>query len=301
VKPNRVVAVDWSGARTGEHRKIWLAEIGHGRVQRLENGRSREAVTHELVRIARAAVDAGERVVIGLDFSFGFPAWYAGRHGWQSGPDVWRAWTADRAERTLVAPEFPFWGRGAHPQKPAALHDDSETPPLRRTELAQARRPFSVFQLVGAGAVGPGSLRGMATLRALAEAGARVWPFDDIDDGAGALVLEIWPRLYAPNVNKSNAEERVAFVRGLSSWRSLHACDASCHVRAADVNADAASVHALDQTRCPLEQSVRKSDDAFDALVSAIALWDARSQLGVLRTAQNPTLRIEGCVWNAGI
>jgi len=265
-----VVAVDWSGARSGERRKIWLAEVCDGRVERLSDGWSREAVTEELVRVTQRAAAQRERVILGLDFSFGFPAWYARLKGWQHGHDVWRAWTPARVERTLAEPEFPFWGRGTNRQKPEALSDEGETPPLRNTELAVRPRPFSVFQLVGAGAVGPGSLRGMATLRALAEAGARVWPFDHDDGGAGAVVLEIWPRLFAPMVNKSNADARVAHMRGLASWSEV--------------------THAF-------EAAVRSSDDAFDALVGALALWDARSQLEVLGAAVNDDIRVEGCIW----
>ncbi len=34
------IAVDWSGARTGSERRIWLAEVRAGDLVRLENGRS---------------------------------------------------------------------------------------------------------------------------------------------------------------------------------------------------------------------------------------------------------------------
>jgi hypothetical protein len=185
---------------------------------------------------------------------------------------MWRAWTAECVERTLRTPEFPFWGRGAHRKRHAALNDSSDTPPLRDTELLVRPRPFSVFQLVGAGAVGPASLRGMETLCALSEAGACVWPFDDDDGGAGAVVVEIWPRLFAPSVRKSEAEARVAHVRAIS------ACDAP--------------VPTEDMLAC-----VRQSDDAFDALVSALAMWRARSQLASLGTAVNDAARLEGRIW----
>ena len=270
VKPTRVVAVDWSGARSGERRKIWLAEVCAGRVERLVDGWSREQVTEELVRIVQRAAAQGERVIVGLDFSFGFPVWYARMHGWSSGREVWRAWTAERVEHTLTEPEFPFWGRGQNRRKPAVLHEAGDTPPLRVTELSVGPRPFSVFQLVGAGAVGPGSLRGMATLRALSDAGACVWPFDHDDGGAGAVVLEIWPRLYAPKVVKSNPDARVVHVRGLLA-RS-------------------------DSPRA-FVKAVRSSDDAFDALVGALALWEAGSQLEALGAAANDDIRLEGCIW----
>lgn len=266
--------MDWSGARLGAHRKIWLAEVCAGRVQRLQGGWSREAVTGELVRLARRAVASRERVVIGLDFSFGFPAWYAASNGWHRARDAWQGWTPERIERTLSRPEFPFWGRGEIRTRPAALVDASDTPPLRRTELRLTPRPFSVFQLVGAGAVGPASLRGMATLCALSDAGACVWPFDEDIGAPGALVLEIWPRLYAPSVNKSSSAARVAHVAGLA--------------------ASAPSLRAL-------ERVVGESDDAFDALVGALTLWDARLQLSEMAGAADELERVEGRIWMPGV
>lgn len=314
MQPTRVIAVDWSGARSGEQKKIWLAEIGvrhthaaRAHLVRLCDGWTREAMTDELVRVVHESRARGERTVIGLDFSFGFPAWYARQSGWRCGRDIWDAWTAERVEQTLVAPGFPFWGRGSHRAKPAALHDASDTPPLRATERDSARvgpRPFSVFQLVGAGAVGVGSLRGMATLRALSGAGAAIWPFDELQTAEGAegaearrgggrgraipesgfeetlskaVVLEIWPRLYAPAVNKSSADERLRFLRGLGGWEMLTAS-------AAQVEAD-----------------VRRSDDAFDALMGVMALWSAREELARLPVVLDADERLEGRIWRPGL
>jgi hypothetical protein len=274
VKPTRVIAVDWSGARTGAERKLWLAELSDGCVQRLEDGRSRAAMTEELVRVATHAARAGERVVIGLDFSFGFPAWYLQARGWTRGHEAWGAFTEPVVDALLVEPAFPFWGRGALRTRPAALREGSDTPPLRETErrLAGRARPFSVFQLVGAGAVGTASLRGMATLHALSLAGARVWPFDEDGGGAGAVVAEVWPRLAAPTVNKSSVDERVAHVQALTGV-----------------------VHGVDACIPP----VRASDDAFDALVAAVALWQARDALARMPSDSGARERLEGRIWQA--
>lgn len=273
MKPIRAIAVDWSGARTGETRKIWLAEVLGGQVRRLESGRTRESVTQELVRAVHES--ANVPTVIGLDFSFGFPAWYARTQGWNHAPDMWRAWTTERVEHTLRVPEFPFWGRGTQRTRPSALYDQSETPPLRTTELEQAARtsrPFSVFQLVGAGAVGPGTLRGMATLHALHVAGATIWPFSDIRADTTAAVVEIWPRLYAPHVNKSNAQARVAHLHAISNATR-------------------------DLTR--YEPDVSKSDDAFDALVGALALADGFNPNTLKQFPSNSAIsRLEGTIWH---
>lgn len=270
-----MIAVDWSGARVGASQKIWLAEIRAGRVERLESGRDRAAVTQALLAIVQQARVDGERVVIGLDFSFGVPCWYADQQGWRTGRDMWRAFTADRADAMLASPTFPFWGRGAQRTRPAALRDDGPTPPLRETEwgLRGRSRPFSVFQLVGAGSVGAASLRGMATLHALAEAGACVWPFEDDPGGPVSVVAEVWPRLAAPAVNKSNADARLAHVRTLAS-----------------------SVQGVRDH----EEAVHRSDDAFDALVAAIGLWTARDALVRLPVERSAQRRREGRILQVG-
>jgi len=269
VQPSRVLAIDWSGAQTGASKKIWLAEIEAGRVRRLECGRGRVEVTQHLLEIVASARAQRERVVIGLDFGFGVPAWYADREGWSTGPEVWHAFTEAQADTMLTVPTFPFWGRGAQRTRPDALREGGESPPLRETEraLRGRARPFSVFQLVGAGSVGAASLRGMPTLRALAEAGACVWPFAEDPGGAATVVAEVWPRLAAPNVNKSDAAARVAHVRTL----------------AASVDGVAA-----------YEAAARASDDAFDALVAATALWSARALLERLPDDSSVLERREG-------
>ena len=269
--PERVIAVDWSGARTGERRKIWLAEGADGRCVRLVDGWTREAVTEELVRAHTAAVSRGARVVIGLDFSFAFPAWYARANGWRTGREIWQAFPPARVERVLAGEEPPFWGRGAQRTKPAMLHDGSDTPPLRATEHArEGARPFSVFQLVGAGSVGTASLRGLATLHALAEAGACIWPFDDDLGAAGAVVVELWPRLCAPQVVKSQAAARTAHLASLATTMP-------------SVREHAAAV--------------RDSDDAFDALVAMVALWRSRASLARLPATTDMAMRLEGRLW----
>ncbi len=68
----RVIAIDWSGARTGAAGKIWLAEVQDGRLLRLESGRGRDQVAEHLI----AEADRDPELVVGLDFAFAFPAWF---------------------------------------------------------------------------------------------------------------------------------------------------------------------------------------------------------------------------------
>ena len=73
----QVVAIDWSGRNEGASEAIWLALVIDGQLTDLENGRGREGVIADTITLARR----DRRTVVGLDFAFGFPAWYAEREG----------------------------------------------------------------------------------------------------------------------------------------------------------------------------------------------------------------------------
>lgn len=136
----------------------------------LENGRSRPELRDELIRLRGRS----GRLVVGIDFAFGFPQWYAKANGWTCGRDIWRAAYRD-GESWLTSEAGPFWGRTT--KRPQYAGD-----PLRRTERAIGGSPRSIFQIGGAGAVGTGSIRGMRVLHELAEAGFTIWPFQSAGD-----------------------------------------------------------------------------------------------------------------------
>src|ERR1700733_2097837 len=89
----RVVAVDWSGDQgSGQRKKIWAGVwtaadsfAGDGKVT-LESGRTRVELMEWLVELARET----PRMVVGFDFSFGFPAWFMRELGIRSAPEFWR-------------------------------------------------------------------------------------------------------------------------------------------------------------------------------------------------------------------
>src|SRR5579884_1837 len=254
----RVLAVDWSGARVGAERHIWLAEAGEpGRLRRLEAGRSRPALLAELLAV-------GPDAIIGLDFAFSFPAWFIQHLGLGSAPELWRC--VERAgEAWLQACSPPFWGRPGCP-RPAAAGT-----PYRRAEQALRARssigPKSIFQVGGAGAVGTGSIRGIPLLRALHARGARVWPFDP--PGGRPLVLEIYPRLLTGPVNKSSSAARAALLEQ--------------------------RYPRLDPQH---RQAASASDDAFDAAISALVLVEHADALVSLPAESDPELRLEGRIWH---
>lgn len=256
----RVVAVDWSGARAGAERRIWFAEVIDGALVRLECGRGREAMAAHLIELAREA----RPMVVGLDFAFSMPAWYLRTLGVRDAQDLWARAAAD-GERWLADCEPPFWGRPGRP-RPALAGA------FRATESAcpavAGIRPKSVFQVGGAGAVGTGSLRGMPLLLALHRAGLSIWPFDA---PGRHTVVEIYPRAFTGPVAKRRHDARVAHLR--AHFGSILP---------------------------PMLDRAASSEDAFDAAISALRMWEHRASLARLRRARDLLTLREGAIWLPG-
>ena len=259
----RCIAVDWSGAKTGARNRIWLAEVQNGTVVRLESGRDRREVIDELIAEARR----NPSLIVGFDFAFSFPMWFFRKHLVESARGMW-ALVEREGEGWLSECPEPFWGRPGHRHPDA----DALPEPYRATETALPAiggvRPKSVFQIGGAGAVGTGSIRGMPFLKELVEVGFSAWPFDDLRPPA---VVEIYPRALTGEVVKSSSDARAAYLDRL--YPDL----------AADVRGAAAD-----------------SEDAFDALVSALVMWDQADELRRLRRAADWETRWEGAIWVPG-
>ena len=194
----RVIAIDWSGARTRAERRIWLAEAASSGLTRLECGRTRSDVLVHLLKLPA-------HTVIGLDFGFSFPAWFLDELRVNTGPELW-AYAAEHGERWLAECAPPFWGRPGKRRPSSVEHFRCAEHDLH----ARGWYPKSVFQIGGAGAVGTGSIRGMPLLRALHERGFSIWPFDP---PGWPLVLEIYPRMLTGPVAKSNAAARAAYLQ----------------------------------------------------------------------------------------
>ena len=257
MRPMEVVAVDWSGAATGASTHIWLAHVIDGELAALRNGRSRQEVVDDLVAL-RTRSPGG--LVVGLDFSFSFPAWFLRAQRCATVGELWEA--AEReGERWLSECVSPFWGRPGRRRPELDAH-------LRRAEQSISVggiSPKSVFQIGGAGAVGTGSVRGMPHLRQLRAAGFCIWPFDP---PSRWTVLEMYPRLLTGPVNKSSREQRTRYL------------------------ADAAWSVAP-----PFAASIIESEDAFDAAISALVMDDRLADLAALRQSADPVTLLEGDVW----
>jgi hypothetical protein len=198
-------------------------------------------------------------MVVGFDFAFSFPKWWCDQQGWSDVRKVWAAIAAG-GERLLDACEAPLWGR---PGKPNPHPLDRR---YRRTDRdASERTAKSVFQIGGAGAVGTGSVRGMAHLGTLAERGFSVWPFDPI---GWPRVIEIYPRALTGQVNKSR-------------WNTRHAY---LHER-------------FPSQPATLLERAAGSEDAFDAAVSALVMAEHQDELAALAPTTDPHYMIEGKIW----
>lgn len=257
----RVIAVDWSGAKIGAQRKIWLAEVCGGRLTRLESGRNRRELVEDL--IAEAASDPD--MVVGLDFAFSFPRWFAEGLGATSVEEVWHV-VARQGEEWLRDCPHPFWGKSGS-RRPE--HREL----FRRTErrTPEGVNPKSVFQIAGPGAVGTGSIRGMPHLAELRRGGdpgkARfsIWPFHE---SRAPLLIEIYPRLLTCDVTKSDFDKRVEYLT-----ERVPEIDGALACRAAS------------------------TEDAFDAAVSAVVMSRHVDTLAALTQSQDPTELIEGAIW----
>ncbi len=289
----RVVAVDWSGRvdAAGQRRHIWAGvwTASSGRVT-LENGRTRNELVEWLIELGRET----PRMVVGFDFSFSYPAWFLEELGIRSAPEFWRSVADGQGERWLhrECVDGRFWGKPK--KKPEEFCGEYAHRMLRRAETAlkvramiadpvQAAKvagiaPKSVFQIGGAGAVGTASLRGMPFLLRLREAGFAVWPFDAPALERSPMVVEIYTRLMTGAVNKSSEAARTAYL--LKRRRE--------------------SVVYAGLSRRVLAKA-KASEDAFDALVSAMVMVEHRGEFAGLKRTEDEVFRMEGQTWVPGV
>jgi hypothetical protein len=256
----RVVAVDWSGSVSARGRTTWAAEVAHGELVFLESGRTVTALAELLIAWAR---DDPE-LVVGLDFAFSTPLWFLRDRGYATAHDLWRD-AATNADTWLRQCAPPFWGRPQR-KRPVLAEDASWfrvtedlMPPVAGT------RPKSIFQVGGAGAVGTGSLRGMALLALLHDAGFSIWPFDP---PGLPRVVEIYPRALTGAVRKSSGDARRAYLDGLDWPRNL-----------------------------TLRELAASTEDAFDAAVSARVMFEHGDDLAALAEPFDPVAELEGQIW----
>jgi hypothetical protein len=273
---SQFVGVDWSGADgdPAQRAAIWLAVVRDGVLCELTPRLTRAEAVERVIALA----GLHPRTVVGLDFAFSLPRWWLAERGFTSAEEVWR-WAAGRAEADRHGwlrelPE-PFWGTRFR-LRPADAFGPGR-PELRATER-EARdagaAPMSAFRLFGPGTVGAQGLRGHPCLLRLQEAGFSIWPFEP---PAWPLCVEVYPRLLVRQLAPALARLRAAELRAAF----LEAAPAGLTGPGAE--------HA---------ETLRANGDAFDAAVSAWALWHGRAALAFL-PAEEPVddYRLEGRIW----
>ncbi len=233
-----IMIVDWSASSapaTGAD-SIWSYELDTASAvpEPLHNHRTRARAIDHLA--ARLAHHHGRRVLVGFDFAFGYPAGFARAAGLAGSASTVPAWQAtwehltaaltdddrNRNNRWDVAAELnerlgchQFWGvpaarasRSLAATKPPAALLPATRTTERHIATQSGRRPFSVWQLLGAGAVGSQTLTGIPALQRLRTAPSlarrvRVWPFETgfTNDPCGAgdaiVLAEVWPSAIA--------------------------------------------------------------------------------------------------------
>lgn len=232
---DRVVMVDWSANSTPKRGRdsIW---IGDSWSQEAVNPPTRAAAMALIRSICAESVD--ERVLIGFDFSFGYPAGFAqaltGASAWSA---LW-SWMGEhitdddrnRNNRLEVAATLndhlqsaglgsPFWGYpGATRSDGLGRSRPSTYAPFDAFRIAEHRvraaghRPFSAWQLAYPGSVGSQMMLGIRSLEwmrrdPLMSSRLRLWPYetglgpDSGVIGRGEVMLaEIWPSMFPLDV-----------------------------------------------------------------------------------------------------
>jgi hypothetical protein len=223
------VMVDWSAAnvpRTGRD-SIWIC--WHDPTgERLVNPATRHEARALLADWLAEPLARGERVLIGFDFPFGYPAGFAARLG-LSGPPWWAVWeeiarlvsddernsnnrfdVAAAMNERISGDKFPFWGCPARPARNCLgtkHHRSHELNGLAERRLIDEYMTGAqpCWKLLGAGSVGGQVLTGIPVVRALREDprwrdGARIWPFETglRTEPDGLLIMaEVYPSLWS--------------------------------------------------------------------------------------------------------
>ena len=234
------VVADWTAAETKKlgDTSLWIGvakrDVRFRLYAETHNVATRAEGEALLASILADHRKRGDRVLVGLDFNFGYPAGTAARLGlagtpWQA---MWkfiasnivdkadntnnRYQVAAKMNRLMTNEAWPFWGAPAKQAqrwltttKPPA-GAGADIPEFRATEDAARRgrlQPKSVWQMHGAGAVGGQTLVGVPAVRRLLDSlgpSGAVWPFgtgwreltpDDVEP-LSALVVEVWPSLF---------------------------------------------------------------------------------------------------------
>ena len=259
------VMVDWSAASkpvTGKN-SIWIGILAKDARLKLQyqsvNIETRLKARTFLEGIIAKLTGRGDRVLIGFDFSLGYPAGTADALGLKrDGMAPWQAMHAhlaskmkDKADNSnpryaiaagmnyaISKGPFPFWGA---PARDVVSTLSDKKPDFEGRDLAEYRlaemhlresgraQPKSVWQLAYTGSVGSQSLTGIPHVHALRQAlpASRVWPFEfeagdmteESLEGVQVVFAEIYPSLVKAKPEKGETPD-AAQVREIARYYS---------------------------------------------------------------------------------
>ena len=225
-----VITVDWSGGNQKSVKPcadaIWASVWRSGSQSAPQYFRNRQLVEEWLNETLAKEMKSNRSVFVGFDFAFGFPRGFGPSVTGSDDPlAVW-----DWLERHITdSPKAnnrfevagllngkfdgigPFWGNASakdvpHLPRKGRQRTHQALPERRDVEL-RTTGAFPVWQLAGAGAVGSQTLMGLPVLERLRRRFAgqvAVWPFEPLD--RPIAFVEIWPSLYAADVNARSGE-----------------------------------------------------------------------------------------------
>jgi hypothetical protein len=225
---DRVAVVDWSAASAPSPARpsadaIWIGVArADGGTEAPTYHRTRAAAGAALAAMVEAALAAGERLLIGADFPFGWPRGLApALTGRARALALWDRLAAriedgadNRNNRFEVAAAInarfpgvgPFWGRPSGLALPGLPERGSDRHghglPERRAVEARVPSAQPCWKLYTTGSVGSQALTGvpaLARLRAAFPGRVAVWPFEPWEDAPVALA-EVYPSLLAAEV-----------------------------------------------------------------------------------------------------
>jgi hypothetical protein len=261
--PERFIAIDWSGNATtsGQKKHIFTATFDPSGIT-LQDGLTRDGVCDWLIeQVGPSPIPT----VIGLDFAFSFPVSFQKYKSYKSADELWDL-AGREGEVWLRRCPPPFWGRPGKKCPPTHKIEGLRSTDSDAALSVNGTSPKSPYQIGGAGAVGTGSIRGFPILKRLRQNGFSIWPFHP---PAYPLVVEIYPRLLTGKVKKSQPAARRDYLR------KPPFADFSAKIR----------------------DNVESSEDAFDALVSAVRMSQHASSFANLTQATDPIEQIEGRIW----
>jgi precorrin-8X/cobalt-precorrin-8 methylmutase len=278
---DRYIAVDWSANNTPKSGRdsIW-AGVGTADADSVEttNITTRRGAETWLLRRMRQAVRARERVLVGLDFPYGYPEGFAAilsrsdeswRGVWtylaeqisDDGRNVSNRFEVAAGINRRLQRHAPFWGRpeslrtqDLSTRKDVSYHGHrngglSEWRQVEDNLRRNRKHPQSVWKLAYPGSVGSQALVGIPVVHRLRwhpelRDVSKVWPFEvavpDLGVGEPGIVhAEIWPSVAPFDHEIGSCADEQQVRAVVSYWRKLDVADRIGGLFAAAPNNDA--------------------------------------------------------------